>query len=404
MLREFILANRELIIERARERVRKRMPASSSEARLEHGIPIFLSQLADALLVPPPGTLRLVGLDRDRQRAIGDSSALHGRELLRNGFTVGQVVHGYGDVCQIVTELASETNAAISAAEFHMFNHCLDDAIAGAVTAYGQHRENDLASENAERKGMLVHELRNLLHAATLSFDVIKRGAVGVGGSTGAIHARSLAGLTTLVDRALAEVRLESGQPRLQRLLLGEFIEEVGLVAKMQAEACGIDLSIPSAIDGDLAVDADRELLGSAVANLLQNAIKFTRSGGRVSLTTFDTGNRVLIQVSDECGGLPDGKAQELFLPFTQAGADRSGLGLGLTIALAAVRLNSGLLTVRDVPGTGCTFTIDLPKRPPPRSSVVQPRPQSEQRLAKNEGGGSQTATSPALDAKTRVG
>jgi len=187
-------------------------------------------------------------------------------------------------------------------------------------------------------------------------------------------------------------------------LLLGEFIEEVGLVAKMQAEACGIDLSIPSAIDGDLAVDADRELLGSAVANLLQNAIKFTRSGGRVSLTTFDTGNRVLIQVSDECGGLPDGKAQELFLPFTQAGADRSGLGLGLTIALAAVRLNSGLLTVRDVPGTGCTFTIDLPKRPPPRSSVVQPRPQSEQRLAKNEGGGSQTATSPALDAKTRVG
>ena len=285
-----------------------------------------------------------------------------------------------------------------------MFNHCLDDAIAGAVTAYGQHRENDLASENAERKGMLVHELRNLLHAATLSFDVIKRGAVGVGGSTGAIHARSLAGLTTLVDRALAEVRLESGQPRLQRLLLGEFIEEVGLVAKMQAEACGIDLSIPSAIDGDLAVDADRELLGSAVANLLQNAIKFTRSGGRVSLTTFDTGNRVLIQVSDECGGLPDGKAQELFLPFTQAGADRSGLGLGLTIALAAVRLNSGLLTVRDVPGTGCTFTIDLPKRPPPRSSVVQPRPQSEQRLAKNEGGGSQTATSPALDAKTRVG
>jgi len=179
MLREFIVANRELIIERARQRVRRRMPATSSEARLEHGIPIFLTQLADALsLTGPPGALQLVSSDSDRRQAIDASSALHGRELLRNGFTVGQVVHGYGDVCQVVTELANETNAAISAAEFHMFNLCLDDAIAGAVTAYGQHRENDLAHESAERKGVLVHELRNLLHAATLSFDIIKRGAV----------------------------------------------------------------------------------------------------------------------------------------------------------------------------------------------------------------------------------
>ena len=401
MLREFIVANRELIIERAQQRVRRRMPATSSEARLEHGIPIFLTQLADALsLTGPPGALHLVRSDGDRRQAIDASSALHGRELLRNGFTVGQVVHGYGDVCQIVTELATETNAAISAADFHMFNLCLDDAIAGAVTAYGQHRENDLAHESAERKGLLVHELRNLLHAATLSFDIIKRGAVGVGGSTGAVHARSLAGLTTLVERALAEVRLESGRPHLQRLLLVEFIEEIALVAKMQAEACGIDLSVSAVGDGDLAVDADRQLLGSAVSNLLQNAFKFTHPGGRVWLVTRATDNRVLIEISDECGGLPDGKAEELFLPFAQAGADRSGLGLGLTIALAAVRLNSGFLTVRDVPGTGCVFTIDLPKKPPPRSSVVQPMLQGQQGAAEDQRSGSQTATVPSRELK----
>lgn len=363
MLRDFILANRELIIERARQRVRERMPGRSSEARSEHGVPIFLTQLADALSRSgPTGRPYLVSSDSDRQQAINASSALHGRELLRTGFTVGQVVHGYGDVCQIVTELASETNAAISSADFHMFNLCLDDAIAGAVTAYGQHRENDLVNESAERTGVLVHELRNLLHAATLSFDVIKRGAVGVGGSTSAVHARSLASLTSLVERALAEVRLESGRPRLQRVRLVEFIEEVALVAAMQAQACGIDLSVPAVVDGDLVVDADRELLASAVSNLLQNAFKFTRCGGRVSLLTRVSDNRVLIEVADECGGLPDGKAEELFLPFTQASADRSGLGLGLTIALAAVRLNSGALTVRDLPGTGCVFTIDLPQ------------------------------------------
>jgi signal transduction histidine kinase len=370
MLREFILANRDLIIERARQRARKRMPAASidslrdtrrGEARLEHGIPIFLSQLADALAeVASSSALRLVN---DPQGAIDASAALHGRELLRNGFTVGQVVHGYGDVCQIVTELAVETNAAISAADFHMFNLCLDDAIAGAVTAYGQHRENDLASENTERKGVLVHELRNLLNAATLSFDVIKRGTVGLGGSTAAVHARSLASLSTLVERSLAEVRLEAGTPRLQRLVMAEFIEEVELVARMQAEGLGINLLV-SPVDGDLVVDADRQLLTSAVSNLLQNAFKFTRPHGEVSLTTYATSDNVLIEIQDQCGGIPDGKAEELFHPFTQVGADRSGLGLGLSIALTAVRANLGQITVCNVPGTGCVFTIVLPRKP----------------------------------------
>jgi len=386
MLREFILANRDLIIERARQRVRKRMPAASSdsprdtrrgEARLEHGIPIFLAQLADALAeVASTSALHLVN---DPRGAIDASAALHGRELLRNGFTVGQVVHGYGDVCQVVTELAVETNAVISAADFHMFNLCLDDAIAGAVTAYGQHRENDLARENTERKGVLAHELRNLLNAATLSFDVIKRGAVGLGGSTSAVHARSLAGLSTLVERSLAEVRLEAGTPRLQRLVLAEFIEEVDLVARMQAEGLGIKLLV-SPVDRDLVVEADRQLLASAVSNLLQNAFKFTRPHSEVSLITHATPDNVLIEIQDQCGGIPDGKAEELFHPFTQAGVDRSGLGLGLTIALTAVRANSGQITVCNVPGTGCVFTIVLPRKPPSPTSALHMVPQGRAR------------------------
>jgi signal transduction histidine kinase len=375
MLREFILANRELIIERARQRVYKRMPAASNEAQLEHGIPIFLTQLVGALAkLASSGGLHLVS---DPQQAIDASAALHGRELLRNGFTVGQVVHGYGDVCQVVTELAVETNATFSAADFHVFNLCLDDAIAGAVTAFGQHRENDLAHENAERKGVLAHELRNLLNAATLSFDVIRRGAVGVGGSTAAVHARSLAGLNTLVERALAEVRLEAGTPKLQRLVLAEFIEEVELVAQMQAQGFGLKLLV-SPVDGDLAVDADRQLLGSAVSNLLQNAFKFTRPQGEISLVTHATADRVLIEIQDECGGIPDGKAEELFHPFTQAGADRSGLGLGLSIALAAVRINSGQITVSNTPGTGCVFTVVLPRKPPPPASTLRVAPQGD--------------------------
>jgi len=224
MLRKFIVANRDLIIARARERVGKRMPAESREAQLEHGIPTFLTQLADALGgLESSQALRLVSAESSSTK-ISDTAGRHGLELLRNGFTVGQVVHGYGDICQIVTELATDADAPISASDFHVFNRCLDDAIAGAVTAYGHHRDCDLVSESTEAKGALAHELRNLLHTATLSFDVIKKGKVGLTGSTGAIHSRSLAGLSTLVERALAEVRLESGTPKLQRLIMSEFI------------------------------------------------------------------------------------------------------------------------------------------------------------------------------------
>jgi hypothetical protein len=195
------------------------------EASVVHGVPLFLSQLASALAQPrltaPQDSLGSARASTE----ITDSAALHGHDLLRNGYTVAQVVHVYGDVCQIVTELASETSAPISSDDFQVFNRYLDDAIAGAVTAYGRQREHDLLDENTERSGVFVHELRNLLNTAILSFDAIKRGTVGLGGSTGAIHTRSLAGLRELVERSLAEVRLNS--PLLDRLSLSEFIEEI---------------------------------------------------------------------------------------------------------------------------------------------------------------------------------
>jgi signal transduction histidine kinase len=66
--------------------------------------------------------------------------------------------------------------------------------------------------------------------------------------------------------------------------------------------------------------------------------------------------------VRDRCGGLPPDSAQHLFDSFHQAGDDRSGLGLGLSISRRSVEANEGTLTVRDLPGKGCVFTIDLPR------------------------------------------
>ena len=77
----------------------------------------------------------------------------------------------------------------------------------------------------------------------------------------------------------------------------------------------------------------------------------------------YSVADRILIDVEDHCGGLPPGSAEQMFLPFTQSGADKSGLGLGLAICRRSVEANNGVLRVRDMPGSGCVFTIDLPRR-----------------------------------------
>jgi len=360
-LHDFIATHRDLIIAKVQELARSRMPGPPSEVHWEHGVSRFLSQLADALSPAARGNTSALLDETESTRTITNSATLHGHDLLRLGFTPAQVVRCYGDVSQVVTEVAQHSNFGIAVRDFHVFNRCLDDAIVGAVSAYTEQRERDLARQGSERQGILSHELRNLLHVANLSFEAIKNSQVGCSGSMGAVHERSLASLTSLVERSLSEVRLGAEKLRIERLAVSEFVAEVAASATLQAEARSVQLTIEP-IDPELTIDVDRELLSSALMNLLQNALKFTGMSGNVSLTTRATHSRVMLDVWDECGGLPVGSTESLFLPFTQAGANRSGLGLGLSIAFGAVRLNAGDLSVRNIPGKGCVFTIDLPR------------------------------------------
>jgi signal transduction histidine kinase len=145
---------------------------------------------------------------------------------------------------------------------------------------------------------------------------------------------------------------------------LREFVEEVEVGASLEASARGLTLDV-APVERGVDVEFDPQLLAAAVANLLQNAFKFTRPEGRVSLNTSATKDRVLIEVQDECGGLPAGRADELFRPFEQRNANRTGLGLGLSISRRSVEANGGEIRVRDIPGSGCVFTIDLPRLSP---------------------------------------
>jgi signal transduction histidine kinase len=263
-----------------------------------------------------------------------------------------------------VTELASETGSAITAGEFHTLNACLDEAIAGAVTTYSRVKEQSLTHAGEEHLSELAHELRNALGSAMLTFDILRTGDVGFHGSTAGVLSTSLRRFATLIDSSLAGVRLEHGVRTRERVSMNEFIGEIEIGAALEANARDVAIVIER-IEPGVDVEVDRALLAAAVSNLLNNAFKFTRPRSIVSLRTHATATRVLVEVQDECGGLPAGMAEALFRPFVQGSSDRTGLGLGLSITRKSVEGDGGELRVRDLPGTGCVFTIDLPRLPP---------------------------------------
>lgn len=361
MLSEFIAKNRATIIERCRAMVLGRMAPRPTQHELEHGIPVFLDQVANVL------TSKL-----HMGSAVETSATKHGGELLRSGFTVAQVVHDYGDVCQTVTEMAIEQGATITNLEFQALNLCLDEAIAGAVTEYGRQREItvavNVAAEGDARAtqdlGVLAHELRNLLGTATLATEVLRSGNVGISGSTGSVLVRSLASMRDLVDRSFVVVRLKTGIASRDPIVISSVVEEIEVSAIMQAKVYGhqltVDVQNPRAV-----VHADRQILASIVTNLLQNAFKYTQPQTHVTLRTSTVGDRVLVEVEDECGGLPVGTAEKIFEPYVQRGADHSGLGLGLSICRRGAEAIGGAIQIRDLPGKGCVFTVEIPLASP---------------------------------------
>jgi len=352
-LHDFIIRYREDLIERTRAKVACRSTPRPTSHELAHGVPLFLTQLTKTLEAE-------AALSASNGDEMGVSATQHGAELLHEGFSIAQVVHDYGDLCQAVTELALELRLPIATEDFHTLNRCLDNAIASAVTEYARQHDVDASGAEARRQGFFAHELRNHLQTALLAFQVVKSGRVGVTGSTIGVLERSLCGLRDLIDRSVSEVRLSGGPHHRERVRVADLIQETEIQASMDATGRGLQLGV-APVDGQLLIDVDRQLFAAAISNLLQNAFKFTHPHGHVWLGTDRHADHVSINIEDECGGLPSGATEALFQPFEQRGTDRSGLGLGLAITRQAIEADGGTVSVRDLPGRGCVFTIDIP-------------------------------------------
>src|SRR6202163_883198 len=212
MLHEFLSFNHNELIRRCRAKATERYKPSAIPAALDHGVPLFLQQLVETLrleqstLAGDVAGTEFTPASSDISRAAG----LHGAELLRLGYSVDQVVHEYGDICQSVTAIAVELHEKISADEFRTLNRCLDDAIADAVASFGSARQisiNDQARTLHDRLSAFSDEHRRLVDIAIQSYSAIKTGNVGLTGATGTLLIHTLNELRSLAERTLPEIR-----------------------------------------------------------------------------------------------------------------------------------------------------------------------------------------------------
>jgi hypothetical protein len=202
MLHDFLTSNRGELISRCEAKVAKRSPKVSSTD--DHGAPLFLQQLADTLYREQLTTVRTESVTErtPANTEIGRAAALHGAELQRSGYSVDQVVHDYGDVCQAVTELAFEQNALITVNEFSTLNRCLDNAIADAVTAYASGLKDaisDRATKLSKWKSS-TSEQQRLINLAIQTVSAIQTG--GANGTSATTLLSTLCDLRDLIDQS----------------------------------------------------------------------------------------------------------------------------------------------------------------------------------------------------------
>jgi len=373
-MHRFLFGNRDELVARCKRKVAQRHQRAATEQQLAHGVPMFLDQLTRTLAAESDdneaASIAISGPSGGDSRAlseIGLSATAHGKALLDLGYTVDQVVHDYGDLCQAITDLAFERNAPFAVAEFRTLNeplpgqrHCgcrhrvqLSARCPTGCTANGvREAAAGLSGSRTAQRARHRHARRSGARAGTMP----------IGRATGAVLKRSLSTLGLLIGRATAEVRAEGSDQR-QLFPVAAFIADVEVAARLDAGTEGAVLEV-RAVDPLLAVLANRELLHAAQANLLQNAFKFTRHNSLVTLNAYAFGDHVHIDVEDHCGGLPPGGVAKMFVPFKPNDDSRAVLGLGLSIARQSIEADQGTLTVRDVPGSGCVFTISLPRHP----------------------------------------
>ena len=265
----------------------------------------------------------------------------------------------------------------------------IDNALLHAEVREADRQKNEFLS-------MLAHELRNPLAPIRSAVDVLRlrgQGQPDVAWARDIID-RQVMHLVRLVDDLLDVSRITRGKIRLhcEPIAIQDIVAAAIETSRPLIEASGhrLQVSLPNE---RLDLNGDRTRLAQVLANLLNNAAKYTPSGGNITLDVQHSGGEAVIRVRDTGMGIPPEMLGKVFDLFTQVdrSIDRSqgGLGVGLTLVRKLVELHGGSVRVAsEGSGKGAEFTVRLPLQS--GSAMAERKPES-------------AAAAPAADDKLRV-
>jgi len=212
---------------------------------------------------------------------------------------------------------------------------------------------------------IVVHDLRSPLGGAVLNLSVVDPATLVEDDRDALASATlSLQRVTSVVDDFLDVRRLEAGAaPPQARESLADL---VGDATRSIAQAAGERrVTIRFAAPARVGVEVDRALVTRAIANLVENGIRYSPAGGAVEVTIATEGGRAVVEIADRGPAVPGAEKRALFDAYALPRSVRRGTGVGLHLAWCVARAFGGDLAARDRPGGGAIFRLDLPLAPP---------------------------------------
>ncbi|MCK4998710.1 MAG: PAS domain-containing sensor histidine kinase [Anaerohalosphaera sp.] len=257
---------------------------------------------------------------------------------------------------------------------WHVIDDDNDKPIATVITLKDMTEEIENSKAKSDFIAAISHELRTPLTSIQNAVSNI------LAGVTGRINAKTRTYLNTvtadcrryatLINDLLDTSKLETGAMPLNRCAIG--IETIINKAIKAFTAIADEKSIEINAQLDRRVPpllADPQRIEQVLANLLDNAIKYTPKDGRVTIADYETPESVIITVTDTGTGIPDNIQSRIFEKFyqhhRQAGAGYQGAGLGLAICSDIIKAHGGSLWVESLQGNGCKFSFSIPKVTP---------------------------------------
>ena len=272
-------------------------------------------------------------------------------------------------VATLVTAMRSALRARRR--QFDVRDHLVERTIAEEALRAARKQAEDASRAKGDFLAVMSHELRTPLNAIGGYAELMEMGLRGPitdeqRMDLGRIQ-QSQKHLLGLINQVLNYTRVETGTVRydLTGVRVADALAAAEALIVPQVRARGLAYSFGKC-EPSLVVRADQEKLQQVLLNLLTNAIKFTNTGGEITVACADRGERVEVSVSDTGVGIPADKLAVIFEPFVQVDSrlirPQEGVGLGLAISRDLARGMGGELTAESVEGVGSRFTLTLPR------------------------------------------